>query len=64
VVAPVAAPALTGPIQPPKPATSSAPCAGQRKTPQDKSQSGKPGAAEGTPNCEKAVANAPSPRAG
>jgi hypothetical protein len=65
VVAPIAAPLLTAPIiQPAKPATSSAPCAGPRKTPADKAQSGKPVPAEATPNCEKAVANAPSPRAG
>jgi len=65
VVAPVAAPALTAPIsQPAKPAASSAPCAVQRKAPADKAQSGKPVPADAAPNCEKPVANAPSPRAG
>jgi hypothetical protein len=51
-------------VQPAKPATSSAPCATQRKQPADKAQSGKPVPGEAAPNCEKAVANAPSPRAG
>ena len=62
IVAPVAAPGLT--VQPGKPATSSAPCAVQRKTPPDKVHSGKPVPGDVAPNCDKAVANAPSPRAG
>jgi hypothetical protein len=62
IVAPMAAPALTAP--PAKPATSSAPCAVQRKTSPDKVHSGKPVPGDAAPNCDKAVANAPSPRAG
>jgi len=65
IVAPIAAPALTAPsLQPAKPATSSAPCAVQRKTSPDKVRSGKPVPGDAAPNCDKAVANAPSPRAG
>jgi hypothetical protein len=66
VVAPVTAPALAAPVvQPAKPATSSAPCAVQRKTAAEKARAGtKPVPADATPNCEKAIANAPSPRAG
>ena len=61
VIAPVtAAPSL----QPPKPATSAAPCAVQRKTPAEKARPGKPTPADAVPSCEKAVATAPSPRAG
>ena len=62
VVTPIAAPTLAAP-QPAKPATSSAPCAAPRKSPADKA-AGKPVPADASPNCEKAVAKAPSPRAG